>query len=96
MLLSLSCERASNASHLPSGDQLGLPAVNPPEASEVTCRTSEPSLAQVQISDCPERVDANAMRVPSCEYRASPSNAADAMSCFGRSVEGGIGYDHTL
>ena len=51
MLLALLGERESNAIHLPSGDQLGLPAVNPPGSSDVTCRRSEPSLEQIQIFD---------------------------------------------
>ena len=67
MLLALCGERESNAIHLPSGDQLGLPAVNPPALSAVICRTFEPSLAQIQMFDCPERVEANAIRAPSGE-----------------------------
>jgi hypothetical protein len=51
MLLALCGERESYAIHLPSGDQLGLPAVNPPGSSDVICLRSEPSLEQIQIFD---------------------------------------------
>ena len=55
----------SNVSHLPFGDQAGLPACCP--TNRVTCEQSEPLLRQTHTWLLPERVDWNANLAPSGE-----------------------------
>src|SRR3954463_12670317 len=72
----------SNASDLPSGDQRGVPEREGP-LKLVTCMQCWPSLAQVQISLDPDRLDANAIRLPSGEYCARSSHAEESVSFRG-------------
>ena len=68
---------ASNAIWLPSGDQLGLPALAP---SEVSCIGWEPSLWQTQISLAPERAELKAIRLPSGEKAGELSCRVEEMN----------------
>src|SRR6478672_11814504 len=72
----------SKTNDLPSGDQRGVPERNEP-LKLVTCRQCWPSLAQVQISRVPDRLDANAIRLPSGEYCAKRSCAEESVSLRG-------------
>src|SRR3954451_18503689 len=68
----------------PSGDQRGVPVTKDP-LKAVTWRQCVPSLAQVQISLVPERLDPKTMRLPSGEYWGLPSTAEEEVS---RTAEG--------
>jgi hypothetical protein len=67
---------------LPSGDQQGAPDLDGP-LNVVTWIHCAPSPAQVHISEFPDRLDENAIRLPSGEYCALKSTAEDAVSLAG-------------
>src|SRR4051812_14209743 len=69
----------------PSGDQRGVPVTKDP-LKAVTWKQCVPSLAQVQISLVPDRLDAKAMRLPSGEYSALPSTAEEEVSRTGAGI----------
>jgi hypothetical protein len=52
----------------------------------VTWTHCAPSLAQVHISEFPDRLDENANRLPSGEYCALKSTAEDAVSLAGGGI----------
>src|SRR4051812_26789085 len=72
----------SNARDLLSGDQRGVLGREGP-LKLVICMQCWPSLPQVQISLDPDRLDANAIRLPSGEYCARRSHAEESVSLRG-------------
>ena len=66
----------------PPGDQCGNHEPGP--IVEVNCVGLEPSLSHTQISNLPDRVDLNAIRLPSGEYCGSSSVFVDEMRLNGR------------
>src|SRR5215470_4087893 len=70
--------RQSNTTCLPSGDQLGDPASGP--RNEVRRIGFSPSLSQTQISSLPERLETNAIRLPSGEKRGLASRAVETIN----------------
>src|SRR5215510_10952368 len=69
--------RQSNTICLPSGDQLGDPASGP--RNEVRRMGFSPSPPQTHISSLPERLETNAIRLPSGEYRGLASRAVETI-----------------
>ena len=57
--------RESKATHLPSGDQRGVPVSGP--LKWVNCAALRPSGSQTQISCVPPRLERKATRLPSGE-----------------------------
>src|SRR4030095_1579273 len=72
----------SNAICRPSGDQRGVPVRGPPMF--VKGRGLDPSLSHTQISNVPERREANTILFPSEEYCGPLSSCVDEMSFRGR------------
>src|SRR5690349_8530184 len=64
----------SNAIHLLSGDQLGVPENS---GEFVNCTGLFPSASHTQIFIAPERFDWNTTRLPSGEYRAARSSRVE-------------------
>src|SRR5258705_5676254 len=71
----------SNAICRPSGDQRGVPVSGPPMF--VKGRGLDPSPSHSQISNVPERRDANTILLPSGEYWGPVSSCVEEMSFSG-------------
>src|SRR5438067_9102353 len=71
----------SNAIHLLSGDQRGLPIVFP--LKEVNSTGLRPSRPQIQIANVPERPEVKAIFLPSGENCGSRSGWVDAINRVG-------------
>src|SRR4029453_7374716 len=73
--------RGSNAISLPSGDQRGVPASGPP--NRVSGTELRPARSHTQISQLPERLEENAIRLPSGEYCGLSSWSVEVISGLG-------------
>jgi hypothetical protein len=65
----------------PSGDHLGTKSIGPPSA--VNWTGLDPSLAHIQISQAPDRLDMKAILFPSGEEAGSLSSRVDAINRVG-------------
>src|SRR4051794_38114786 len=71
----------SNAIHLLSGDQRGLPGLV--TSKEVNSTGLKPSRSQIQIACVPDRFDLKTIFLPSGENCGSPSGWVDARNGMG-------------